>query len=132
MTNNWFKSPFEDVTMNRAFANVNGSQYKKMVANHFIWNEESEKILKGLTKNSPKMPQVNIKEIDKMVNIQIKKLRKNSKVKLKFIEACSKPSLEKAVDEFLAGDIKLVDWEFDSYDGYYMFTCTYQELSSLD
>lgn len=60
------------------------------------------------------------------------KLRKNSKVKFKFIESYSKPELEKKVDKFLAGDIKLVDWKFNSYDGYYMFTCTYQELPSLD
>lgn len=54
------------------------------------------------------------------------------KVKFKFIEAYSKPELEKEVDKFLAGDIKLVDWKFNSYDGYYMFTCTYRELSILD
>ena len=55
-----------------------------------------------------------------------------SKVKFKMIEAYSKPELEEAVDEFLAGGIKLVDWKFNSYDCYYMFTCTYQELPSLD
>lgn len=54
------------------------------------------------------------------------------KVKFKFIEAYSKPELEKEVDKFLAGDIKLVDWKFNSYDGYYMFTCTYQGAPSLD
>lgn len=56
----------------------------------------------------------------------------NTEVKFKFIEAYSKPELEKKVDKFLAGDIKLVDWKFNSYDGYYMFTCTYRELPSLD
>lgn len=56
----------------------------------------------------------------------------NTKVKFKMIENHSKPELEEAVDEFLAGDIKLVDWKFNSYDGYYMFTCTYRELRSLD
>ena len=60
------------------------------------------------------------------VRVHVDKLRKNSKVKFKFIEAYSKPELEKEVDKFLAGDIKLVDWKFNSYDGYYMFTCTYQ------
>lgn len=56
----------------------------------------------------------------------------SSKVKFKMIEAYSKPELEKDVNEFLDNDIKLVDWKFNSYDGYYMFTCTYRELSILD
>ena len=55
-----------------------------------------------------------------------------NKVKFEMIEAYSKPELEKAVNEFLAFNIKLVDWKFNSYDGYYIFTCTYQELPSLD
>lgn len=59
-------------------------------------------------------------------------LREMNKVKFEMIEAYSKPGLEKAVNEFLACDIKLVDWKFNSYDGYYIFTCTYQELPSLD
>lgn len=59
-------------------------------------------------------------------------LREMNKVKFKMIDACSQPGLEKAVNEFLAGDIQLVDWKFNSYDGYYMFTCTYRELRSLD
>lgn len=67
-----------------------------------------------------------------MANDIFENLREMNKVKFKMIEAYSKPALEKAVDEFLAGDIKLVDWKFNSYDGYYMFTCTYQELPSLD
>ena len=55
------------------------------------------------------------------------------KVKFKIIEAYSDSGLEKAVNEFLAGNIKLVDWKFTSYNGgYYIFTCTYQELPSLD
>ena len=61
-----------------------------------------------------------------------KDLREMNKVKFKTIEAYSKPELEEAVNEFLAGDIKLVDWKFNSDDCYYMFTCTYQELRSLD
>ena len=65
-----------------------------------------------------------------MVNIHLEKVRKNSKAKFKMIEAYSKLELEKAVDKFLAGDIKLVDWRFNSYDGYYMFTCTYREEDS--
>lgn len=67
-----------------------------------------------------------------MINNYFKNLREMNRVKFKFIEAYSKPALEKAVNEFLAGDIKLVDWKFNSYDGYYMFACTYQELPSLD
>ena len=58
-----------------------------------------------------------------------------NKVKFEIIEAYSKPELEKAVNEFLAGDIKLVDWKFNSYvgvGGYYFFACTYQELSGID
>ena len=59
--------------------------------------------------------------------------REMNKVKFKMIEAHSKPGLEKAVNEFLAGDIKLVDWKYDSYvGGYYFFICTYQELPGLD
>lgn len=67
-----------------------------------------------------------------MTNDIFENLREMDKVKFKLIEAYSKPALEKAVDEFLAGDIQLVDWKFNSYDGYYMFTCTYRELPSLD
>ena len=56
-----------------------------------------------------------------------------NKVKFKVIEAYNGPGLEKAVNEFLAGDIKLVDWKFNSYvGGYYFFICTYQELPNLD
>ena len=59
--------------------------------------------------------------------------RERNKVKFKMVEASSQPRLEKAVNEFLAGDIKLVDWKFTSYNGgYYIFTCTYQDLPSLD
>ena len=67
-----------------------------------------------------------------MANSIFEELREMDKVKFKMIEAHSKPGLEKAVNEFLAGDIKLVDWKFNSYNGYYMFTCTYRELRSLD
>ena len=59
-------------------------------------------------------------------------LREMDKVKFKMIEAYSKLELEKAVNEFLSCNIKLVDWKFNSYDGYYIFTCTYRELRSLD
>ncbi len=128
----YVKSPFEDATMNRTLANYPNLSLKQMVINHFLWNKESEKALQKLTKNSPELPKVNTKEIDKMANDIFEELREMDKVKFKMIEAYSKPSLEKAVDEFLAGDIKLVDWKFNSYDGYYMFTCTYRELPSLD
>lgn len=56
----------------------------------------------------------------------------NTEVKFKMIENHSKPELENDVNEFLDNGIKLVDWKFNSYDGYYMFTCTYRELPSLD
>lgn len=60
-------------------------------------------------------------------------LREMNKTKFKMIEAYSDSGLEKAVNEFLAGDIKLVDWKFNScVGGYYFFICTYQELPSLD
>lgn len=55
-----------------------------------------------------------------------------NKVKFEMIEAYSKPGIEKAVNEFLADNIKLVDWKFNSYDGGYVFTCTYQELPIND
>ena len=56
-----------------------------------------------------------------------------NKVKFKMIDAYSELELEKAVNEFLAGDIKLLDWKFESYvGGYFFFVCTYQELPSLD
>jgi hypothetical protein len=119
--------------MKREDESLDWARYtRSMIANHFLWDEESEKILKELTKNCPELPQVNTKEMDKMASNIFEELREMDKVKFKMIEAYSKPSLEKAVDEFLAGDIKLVDWKFNSYDGYYMFTCTYQELPSLD
>lgn len=57
---------------------------------------------------------------------------KMNKVKFEMIEAYSKQELEEAVNDFLADNIKLVGWKFNSYDGYYIFTCTYQELPSLD
>ena len=61
--------------------------------------------------------------------------RERNKVKFKMIEARSQSGLEKAVNNFLAGDIKLVDWKYNSYIGeygYYLFICTYQDLPSLD
>ena len=57
---------------------------------------------------------------------------KMNKVKFEMIEAYSKQELEEAVNDFLADNIKLVDWKFNSYDGYYIFTCTYQELPIND
>ena len=58
--------------------------------------------------------------------------REMNKVKFKMIEDYSQPGIEKAVNEFLADNIKLVDWKFNSYDGGYVFTCTYQNSPSLD
>lgn len=55
-----------------------------------------------------------------------------NKVKFEMIEAYSKQELEEAVNDFLADNIKLVDWKFNSYDAYYIFTCTYQESPTND
>ena len=55
-----------------------------------------------------------------------------NKVKFEMIEAYSKQGIEKAVNEFLSDNIKLVDWKFNSYDGGYVFTCTYQESPTDD
>ena len=70
---------------------------------------------------------------DRAMRESAKILRERNKVKFKIVEANSRVRLEKAVNEFLTDDIKLVDWKFTSYNGgYYIFTCTYRELPSLD
>ena len=73
-----------------------------------------------------------MRDMDKAMRESDKIIREMNKVKFKIVEANSQLRLEKAVNEFLADNIKLVDWKFNSYDGCYVFTCTYQNLPSLD
>ena len=74
-----------------------------------------------------------MRDMDRAMRESDKIIREMNKVNFKMIDAYSELELEKAVNEFLAGDIKLLDWKFESYvGGYFFFVCTYQELPSLD